>query len=69
MGPGLFVLALIGCGDGETMCREVRIVNVSYPSEAACATAIVSQLEANMDLAYPILMARCQPRAARMARR
>lgn len=69
MGPGYFVLALLGCDDAEMMCREARIVEAHYLSAAACMAAINTQLAANSDLAFPVIMGRCQPASPQMAER
>ena len=67
MGPAHFVLAVLGCGDAETMCREVRIVEARYQSAAECMAAMNDQLSANSDLAFPVLMGRCRPASPQMA--
>lgn len=69
MGPAYFVLAVLGCGDTETACREVRVVNVRYESAAACMAAMPAQLSENSDLAFPVVMGRCRPESPQMAER
>jgi len=46
MGPAYFVLAVLGCGDAETMCREVRVVDARYQSAAECMAAMNDRLRA-----------------------
>ena len=69
MGPGYFVLALLGCDDAGLTCHEARIVDARYESGASCMAALNGQLEANSDLAYPVIMGRCQPASPQMAER
>lgn len=69
MGPGYFVLALLGCDDAEQMCREARVLEARYESAAQCMAALSAQLPANSDLAYPVIMGRCQPASPQMAER
>jgi hypothetical protein len=69
MGPGYFVLALLGCDDAGLMCHDARIAEAHYLSAAECMAAINTQLEANSDLAYPVIMGRCQPASPQMAER
>jgi hypothetical protein len=67
MGPAYFVLAVLGCGDAETMCREVRVVDARYQSAAECMAAMDAKLGENTDLAFPVLMGRCRPGSPQMA--
>lgn len=69
MGPGFFVLALLGCDDSALMCREARVLDAQYQTAAQCMAAIQTQLPANSDLAYPVIMGKCQPVSPQMAER
>ncbi len=69
MGPGFFVLALLGCDDSELMCREARVLDTHYVSAAECMASMQTQLSANSDLAYPVIMGRCEPANLQMAER
>ncbi len=60
METALYVMAILGCGDAGTGCREVRLADVPYQSVAACASARGQVLERNTDLDFPMLMARCR---------
>lgn len=60
MEPAYFVLALLGCSDAETLCREVRVLPGRFQSLAACQAAIETALPANADMDFPVLMARCR---------
>ncbi len=64
MGPALYLIAILGCGEGDASCQEVQIAAPRYASEAACTAATASVLERYMDLAYPSVVAQCRPAAA-----
>ena len=67
MGPAYFVLAVLGCSDAETACREVRIVDARYENAPACMAAMNDQLSRNSDIAFPVVMGRCRPESPQMA--
>ncbi|MBU3077082.1 hypothetical protein [Sphingomonas quercus] len=69
MGPTLFIMAILGCGDAEALCREVRIASTPYPSAEACQAAMGHVLGRNLDLDFPTVLARCRPESAESARR
>ena len=67
MGPGYFVIAILGCADGGSACTPVATLQTRYASEAQCTAATVSALEANSNFDFPSLVAECrreEPRAA-----
>ena len=60
MGPGYFVIAILGCADGGTACTPVATLQTKYETEAQCHAATVPALEANTQFDFPTLRARCQ---------
>lgn len=60
MGPGYFVIAILGCADGSAACTPVMTVPTHYESEQACVAASADALLANSDFDYPNLLAQCQ---------
>jgi hypothetical protein len=64
MGPGYFVIAILGCADGGTACTQVATLQTRYESQAQCSAATVGALEANSNFDFPTLLARCRPGAA-----
>jgi acyl-CoA synthetase (AMP-forming)/AMP-acid ligase II len=64
MGPGYFVIAILGCADGGTTCTPVATLQTRYESEAQCSAATTGALEANTDFDFPTLVARCRPEKA-----
>ncbi len=61
----LYVMAIMGCGESDAACREVRIDQQSYRSEATCRAATASVLARHTDLEFPTVVARCRPADAR----
>ena len=60
MGPGYFVIAILGCADGGSACTQVATLHTRYENAEQCAAATVAALEANSDFDYPTLLARCR---------
>ena len=67
MGPVLFVMAVMGCGDGQTQCSEARVEQVSFTSMAACQAAMPDVLLRSTDLEFPEVSANCRRAAPLMA--
>jgi hypothetical protein len=60
MGPGYFVIAILGCADGSDACKPVATMPTHYASEAQCTAATADALARNSDLDFPTLMAECR---------
>ncbi len=67
MEPLFYVMAIMGCGDGNVQCTEARIVPVHYASMAQCRAALPDQLAKNTDVPYPTIGASCRTKGAMMA--
>ena len=65
MGPGYFVIAILGCADGGTGCTPVATLPRHYASADECSAAAAPALEANSNFDFPTLLARCRPSAQR----
>jgi hypothetical protein len=57
----LFVMAIMGCGESDAACREVRVDQQQYRTEASCRAATANALARHTDLEYPTVVARCRP--------
>lgn len=68
MEPVFYVMAILGCGDGQDQCREVRIEPVRYHSAVQCQVAMAEVLPRHADLSFPTIAASCQRRGNQMAR-
>jgi hypothetical protein len=64
MGPGYFVIAILGCADGGSACTPVATLQTRYATQAECSAATSGVLEANSDFDFPTLLARCRPAPA-----
>ena len=60
MGPGYFVIAILGCADGGSACTPVATLQTRYSSEAECSAATAPALMSNSNFDYPTLLARCR---------
>ncbi|MDQ8757135.1 hypothetical protein RCO27_12965 [Sphingosinicella sp. LHD-64] len=60
MEPLIYVMAILGCGEGDAACRLLAVVETRYRTEAACLAATEDQLLRRDDLAYPNVVAECR---------
>ena len=68
MGPGIFLIAIMGCGEGDGPCRQVRMLEAGYESRDACAAATEAAVARNSDVDYPVVVAQCVAAGARPGR-
>jgi len=64
VGPGFYVIAILGCADGSAVCTPVATMPTRYKSRDACVAATVPMLAAGSDFDFPTLMAQCRPAKA-----
>jgi hypothetical protein len=69
MGPGFYVIAIMGCTDSSAACTAVATMPTRYESRDACQSATAGALEANGDFDFPTLLAQCRPAKAPAADR
>jgi len=60
MGPGYFIIAILGCADGSATCTPVATMPTRYESAAACSAATAQALVANSDFDFPTIVAECR---------
>ena len=60
MEPVFFVMAILGCGDGNADCRPARLDPVRYATAAQCQAAMPTALARHTDLAFPVIAANCR---------
>ena len=60
MGPGLYVIAIMGCADGGSACTPLTTLPTRYENEAACSAASVAALENGDRFDFPTILAQCQ---------
>ena len=56
----LIVMAILGCGDDASQCQTVKRVEAGFASVDACRAASPAVLERLTDLAYPMIVAKCE---------
>lgn len=59
MGPILYVMAILGCGEAEASCQQVDVASAQYQTIDACNAATAEEVERRLDLAYPVVVAQC----------
>ena len=67
MGPGYFIIAILGCTDGGGSCTPVMTLQTHYSTVAECSAATGAALIDNSSLDFPTLVARCRPGDAKSA--
>lgn len=60
MTTAFFIMAILGCGDAETSCQQVRVAEAHYATVDACVAATTAVLTRNADLQYPVVSAQCR---------
>ena len=60
MGPGYFVIAILGCADGGSQCTPVATLPTRYATAAQCSVATGPALEVNTQFDFPTLLAQCR---------
>jgi hypothetical protein len=63
MAPVIYLLAILGCGDDQSRCEQVRVEPAAYASVASCRAAMPGALMRNTDLAYPVVVTQCKKSA------
>ena len=60
MGSVFYVIAIMGCGDGQMQCAQQRIEPVRYHNAAQCRAAMPAALQRNTDIDAPTITAACR---------
>ncbi|PAX06842.1 hypothetical protein [Sphingomonas lenta] len=60
MEPVYFILAIMGCGDGQAACQEQRVEPVRYETAAECRAAMPVALQRHTDIDFPVVSAACR---------
>src|SRR4051812_2830144 len=67
MGPAFFVLAILGCGEGDGPCQQVAVTSTHYSSQAACTAETEAAVQRYQDADYPVVVAECRAAGVKMA--
>lgn len=65
MEPLFFVMAIMGCSDGNMNCAEERVESAHYATIQQCNAAMPAALRRNSDVDYPVISAACRAGSAR----
>ena len=60
MGPAIWVMAILGCGEGDSPCEPVRTLEARYETRQGCLADLEAQLLRQGDAPYPVLVAECR---------
>ncbi|HEY0626058.1 MAG TPA: hypothetical protein VGD10_04925 [Allosphingosinicella sp.] len=60
MQAAIFVMAIMGCGESDGPCQQLRLLETRYESQAQCAAATEEAVMRFGDADYPVIVAQCQ---------
>lgn len=60
MQPVFYVLAIMGCGDGDATCQPARLEPTRYATAAQCRAQLPAAIARNTDLDFPSIAAACR---------
>ena len=60
MGPGYFVIAILGCADGATQCTPVATLPRHYASASDCSSDTSAALTEHGNFDFPTMLAECR---------
>ena len=60
MQPVFYMLAIMGCGDGNAACQPARVEPARYATVAECRAQLPAALARNTDLEFPVIAADCR---------
>ena len=64
MSVAVYMIAILGCGEGELPCEQVQVAETRYESRAACQAATEAQLVRHGNLPFPVVVAECRQAGA-----
>lgn len=67
MEPVFFVMAILGCGDGNYACAEARVELTRYATVQQCQASAPAALARHTDLSFPMISAACRSSGEQMA--
>lgn len=61
MEPVLYIIAILGCGEGTEPCERRQVAEARYESRAECMAATDAALTRHGgDLDFPVIVAQCR---------
>jgi hypothetical protein len=68
LGPASgFLLAILGCGEGDAQCQQVAVAPATFQTEAACLAASEPVVAQHADADFPVVVAQCRRAGERSA--
>lgn len=61
MGPAVYVMAILGCGEADVPCEPVATLPTHYASQAECDNATEEAIQRHSGALYPVVVAQCRP--------
>lgn len=55
----VYLIALLGCGEGEAPCQRIALLETSYENRVECMAAVEAVLAGSRNDDYPIVVAQC----------
>ena len=68
MGPVVYVMAILGCGESADVCEPVATVPVRYESREACSAATTDAIQRHSDVLFPVVVAECRANGTPLAK-
>lgn len=68
MGPAIYVMAILGCGEATDVCEPVATLPARYESAEACNSATVDAIQRHSEALYPVVVAECRAAGAPVAK-
>lgn len=59
MGPAVYIMAILGCGEGTATCEPVATMPTQYVSANACDAESDDAIRRHIDVDYPVVVAQC----------
>ena len=59
MGPAVYILAILGCGEDQTACQTVAVMPTHYESAVACDAGIDQAAQRPISADFPVIVAQC----------
>lgn len=60
MEPLAYMMALLGCGEGDKPCNEVRLASRRFENQAQCLAAGEAEIMRATDVDFPVVVAQCR---------
>ena len=60
MQPVFYVMAILGCGDGNSHCATARLDDARFATMAECRAQLPAGLARHTDLSFPVIAADCR---------